>query len=137
MSAKGTLRYAVLGHYPRGFGYHVWQHCFDHTYHVDVECGRWEWSRQIPRWAVSLFIDVPRSYGPTWFRRRPDWVIGRWKALWLAIQMVSWPCGYCKSWNNTSRLLWPTVRTSLLCEKCQAMQNYPDHIKRYDPMVKQ
>lgn len=53
--------------------------------------------------------------------------------LRLLLRLVSWPCAYCALPNETSALLWIGLRTSLICSGCGKMQDYPNHIRAYDP----
>jgi hypothetical protein len=57
----------------------------------------------------------------------------RWERLMALIQVVEWPCAYCAAPNETSRLLWLSLRTGLYCRVCACAQSYPTHIVQFDP----
>lgn len=49
------------------------------------------------------------------------------------LEVVEWPCSYCETLNETSLLLWNTVKVVLICRECANVQNYPQHIVKFDP----
>ena len=59
--------------------------------------------------------------------------MGLWTRLRQLVEVVEWPCGYCGTDNETSRLLWPSLRYGLYCRECAYAQNYPEHIVKFDP----
>ena len=60
-------------------------------------------------------------------------MIARLRALWQALELISWPCERCGQTQGTPRLFWDTVKYTLICRDCRYMQNYPVHIRRHDP----
>ena len=61
-------------------------------------------------------------------------MFNRLRAFWRALDIVEWPCEYCHTVNETSMLVWPSVRYQLICRECTNMQNYPAYIKALDPL---
>ncbi len=57
----------------------------------------------------------------------------RVRRLWALVTVVPWTCAYCQHQQDTPDLLWNALRTQLLCARCGARQNYPDHIRALDP----
>lgn len=49
------------------------------------------------------------------------------------LEVVEWPCANCETLNETSLLLWNTVKVVLICRECSNVQNYPQHIVQFDP----
>lgn len=61
----------------------------------------------------------------------------RLRALWELLDEVPWTCERCHRPQATPMLLWPALRTSLVCRYCRYMQNYPDWIMSIDPLRKE
>jgi hypothetical protein len=49
------------------------------------------------------------------------------------LTMIPWICRHCSRTNQTSALLWPTVKFTLICQFCGWVQNYRDDIRPIDP----
>jgi hypothetical protein len=60
-------------------------------------------------------------------------VIRRLRALWQLLTLVPWNCEECQAHNETSLVVWDTMKYRLLCRVCCRMQNYPGYIRGLDP----
>lgn len=57
----------------------------------------------------------------------------RFRALWVALDVVPWRCGGCQTPHYTPMLLWDQLKYRLICRRCGNMQDYPRHIVNVDP----
>ena len=55
------------------------------------------------------------------------------RRLWSLLTAVSWRCEACHTINETSDLLWDTMKYALICTACGYQQHYPQWIRPIDP----
>lgn len=57
------------------------------------------------------------------------------RTLRRLLTVIAWPCEYCGLQNETSFLIWDSVKYSLICvgPSCHKMQAYRGYIETLDP----
>lgn len=60
-------------------------------------------------------------------------ILSALRRLLQATRVIRWPCANCAYENDTPLILFSTLRHQLRCQRCALLQDYKNHIYKFDP----